>query len=213
MTAAQIVVMAKEPLPGKAKTRLAPAYGPSGAAALARAALLDTLDAALASSALRVVLALEGSPGDWLPPGLDVIAQHQGDFGGRLAGAMADAFETLPVPVLVIGMDAPQVTASLLDQVLAVLVTSDAVLGPADDGGFWCLGLQRAVPTVFDDVPMSLSTTGSHQRRRLAALGLRTVLVPGLRDVDEPEDAAWVAQAAPGTRFGALARQLGQGAA
>ena len=204
---AQIVVIAKEPLPGKAKTRLAPVYGPTGAAMFALASLQDTVDAALASSAFRVTVALDGRPGSWLSDEVVVAAQVTGSLGDRLAGAIACAYDDLRLPVLVIGMDTPQVTPALLDVVLAELARSPAVLGPADDGGYWCIGLQHPDARVFDNVPMSLPTTGSAQLDQLAALGLRTSLVPGLRDVDLPSDVPLVAALAPDSRFGRLARR------
>lgn len=206
MIAAQIVVIAKEPLPGRAKTRLAPVYGSVGAAMFALAALQDTVDAALASSAFRVMVALDGNSGPWLPGPVDVVAQCDGTLGDRIAGAIASAYDGVRLPVLVIGMDTPQVTPDLLDSVLAELTTAPAVLGPADDGGYWCIGLQRPDARVFDNVPMSASSTGSAQLRQLTALGLRTALVPGLRDVDLPSDVPLVAAEAPGSRFAALAQ-------
>lgn len=216
MSGAQIVVVAKEPVPGKVKTRLIPAYGATGAAALAMAALQDTLDAALGSTASRVVLALDGEPGPWLPTGVTVVGQRCSGFGTRLAGAIADAYATSPTPVLLIGMDTPQVTPALLDVALTCfdLVSTDAVLGPAADGGYWCLGLRQPDARVFDGVPMSTDRTGAEQLRRLAELGLATSMVAQLRDVDEPADVEAVAASAPATRFALLARQLAlQGAA
>ena len=211
MTGAQIVVVAKEPVPGRVKTRLIPMYGPEGAAALAMAALQDTLDAALGSTASRVVLALDGEPGSWTPPGVAVVTQRPADFGTRLAGAIADAYALSPTPVLLIGMDTPQVTCALLDVALSIFdsVSTDAVFGPADDGGFWCLGLRRPDDRAFEGVPMSTDETGAEQLRRLDELGLTTVRVPALRDVDEPADVEAAAARAPGTRFAVLAAELG----
>jgi rSAM/selenodomain-associated transferase 1 len=203
--AAQIVVLAKEPLPGKVKTRLAPVYGPHAAAALALAALQDTLDAAQASRAARVLLALDGRPGAWLPDGVVVVPQRDGPLGDRLAGAIADSYRTLPLPVLLIGMDTPQVTAELLDTALQRLTDSAAVLGPANDGGYWCIGLQHPDSHAFDNVPMSQPHTGSAQLDQLAARGLHTTLLPPLRDVDLPSDVPIVAALAPGTRFALVA--------
>ena len=213
MTGAQLVIMAKEPLPGRVKTRLEPAYGKAGAAALATAALLDTLEAATGSSARRVLLALDGTPGAWLPAGVGIVRQRSGSFGDRLGGAIEDAYELNPWPVLVIGMDTPQVTPTLLDDAMAALADSDAVFGPADDGGYWCLGLRLPDAQVFHGVPMSQSDTGREQLAQLDRLGLRTSLVGPLRDVDTPADVAVVAAHAPGSRFAAVASALGRSAA
>jgi glycosyltransferase A (GT-A) superfamily protein (DUF2064 family) len=100
-------------------------------------------------------------------------------------------------------MDTPQVTPLLLRDGLAALEEADAVFGPADDGGYWAIGLREPDPAVFDRVPMSRVYTGAVQRARLAALGLRTVDLPSLRDVDDIASARAAAAAAPESRFAA----------
>jgi glycosyltransferase A (GT-A) superfamily protein (DUF2064 family) len=105
-----LLVIAKPPLPGRVKTRLVPPCTPRQAAALAEAALADTLQAALAVPARRRVLVLDGEPGPWLPPGFDIIPQCGGGLDERLAGAFAAAHG----PALLIGMDTPQLTPRLL---------------------------------------------------------------------------------------------------
>ena len=208
----QIVVMAKEPVAGAVKTRLCPPLTYGQAAALARAALLDTMDAVSASSARHRVLALEGHPGDWCRPGFDVIAQRDGDFGVRLAGAIDDAWARAPLPVLVIGMDTPQIQGPNLDRAVEPMLRGPgsggdppvAVLGPAEDGGYWAIGVRYPVPGLFDGVPMSTSRTCAAQRARLRALGVSCKLIEGLRDFDEIDDALVVAELAPATRFAAF---------
>jgi glycosyltransferase A (GT-A) superfamily protein (DUF2064 family) len=205
-----LLVLAKAPRPGVSKTRLAPAYGPDGAAALAAAALADTLDAVAVADCARRVLVLGGTPDPALhpalPAGFDVVPQVGGGLGERIAAALA----AVPGPALLIGMDTPQVTPGLLRLDLADRGT-DAWLGLAEDGGWWALGLRRAsrfARRVLDGVPMSTAHTGAVQRRRLVAAGLAVADLPRLRDVDEPADAEIVAAAAPGTRFAATLRQL-----
>ena len=200
----QIIVMAKAPAPGRVKTRLCPPCTPEEAAVLAEAALVDTLTAARSSSADRVVLALDGEPGPWLPAGVDVVSQRGNGFGERLAAAWTD----IGGPAVQIGMDTPQVTSALLDLACTVLEQpdTDAVLGPAEDGGWWAIGLRRADPAVFRGVRMSRPDTGTQQLARLGALGLRTATLCGLRDVDTVDDALAVAALAPDTRFAAAIR-------
>ena len=206
----QVVIMAKAPVPGEVKTRLCPPLTHDQAAALATAALLDTMEAVRASQAAHRVLALEGPLGSWLLPGFDVVAQRPGDFGAHLAGAIDDAWDRNPLPVLVIGMDTPQVQGPDLDCAAAPLVRGPederfrAVLGPAEDGGYWAIGVRRPVAGLFDGVPMSTSRTGAAQLERLRALGVSCRLLDSLRDVDEIEDALAVAQLAPATRFAAV---------
>lgn len=196
MSATTLLVIAKEPLPGRVKTRLSPPFTAEEAAGLAEASLVDTLHAVLAVPARRRVLVLDGTPGPWLPAGFDVVPQCTGGLDERLAAA----FGGCDGPALLIGMDTPQVSATLLTRALD-LITCDAVFGPAEDGGFWALGLAVPDPGLLRGVPMSVPETGAVQRDRLTAAGLRVRDLPRLRDVDTARDAELVAAAAPGTRF------------
>jgi rSAM/selenodomain-associated transferase 1 len=200
-----LIVIAKAPRAGYSKTRLCPPCTPREAASLARAALIDTLEAARATLAGRHVLVLDGEPGDWLPAGFDVVPQR----GGGLDERLAHAFEDVGAPALLIGMDTPQVTPGELRIGLARLAepATDAVLGPAPDGGYWAIGLRKPDRRAFVGVPMSSATTCRAQRARLATLGLRVRDLPALRDVDRIDDARAVAALAPSGRFArALAR-------
>lgn len=191
-----LLVIAKEPRPGRVKTRLTPPFTPAEAAALAEAALADTLAAVAATPARRRVLVLDGVPGPWLPPGFDVVPQGAGELDERLA----DAFARCAGPALLIGMDTPQVTPGLLG---ADFHDCDAYFGPAEDGGFWALGLARPEPALLRGVPMSTPVTGAVQRERLVTAGLRVRDLPPLRDVDTAADARAVAALAPQGRFAA----------
>ncbi|WP_433412042.1 TIGR04282 family arsenosugar biosynthesis glycosyltransferase [Microtetraspora malaysiensis] len=199
-----LLVIAKEPLPGRVKTRLVPPYTFEQAAQLAEAALSDTLAVVLTVPACRRVLILEGRPGPWLPDGFDVIPQS----GGTLDERLASAFAAVRGPALLIGMDTPQVAPELLavewDGV-------DAWFGPAADGGFWALGLRVPDPDLVRGVPVSTPDTGAAQLLRLRAAGLRVAVLPLLRDVDTAEDAAAVAALAPGTRFAACLARIAAG--
>jgi uncharacterized protein len=200
-----LVVIAKAPAAGRSKTRLCPPCSPDEAAQLAEAALADTLAAVAATPARRRVIALAGDPGPWLPEGFDVVAQRGDGLGERLGAAIADA----GAPALVVGMDTPQLTPAMLADACAALACADAALGPAFDGGYWTIGLNRADARVFDGVPMSSSLTGAAQRARLSALGLEVASLPPLRDVDTIEDALAVGELAPATRFAARLGELG----
>jgi rSAM/selenodomain-associated transferase 1 len=191
------VVIAKEPVPGRVKTRLTPPYTPGQAALIAESALADTLDAVAAAPATRRVLALAGRPGRWLPPGFDVLPQRGDGLDERLANAFAD----VKGPTVLIGMDTPQVTPAMLADAGTRLEDGDAVFGPAADGGFWLLGLRAPDPRMLLGVPMSRPDTGARQLARLN--GLRVATLETLTDVDTAEDAVRVAAQAPGTRFAA----------
>jgi rSAM/selenodomain-associated transferase 1 len=208
-----LLLLAKEPLPGRVKTRLTPPCSPEQAADLAAAALRDTLDAVLAVPGCRPLLVLDGRPPGWLPAGLAVVPQVPGGLDERLAGAFAAAG---PGPALLVGMDTPQVGTDLLAAAVRALGDTDAVFGEAADGGWWALGLRRPDPGLLRGVPTSRSDTGARQRARLLAAGLRVAELSVQRDVDTAADADAVAAVAPGTPFAALWRGVsaaGAGAA
>jgi uncharacterized protein len=200
-TAPTVIVIAKEPRPGAVKTRLCPPCTPAEAARLAVAALADTLEAVATVPGVERVLALEGAAGRWVPPGFRVVAQRGRGLDERIAAAFADGAGDRPA--LLIGMDTPQVDRELLAGALGALQRPgvDAVLGPALDGGWWCIGLRRADDRVFRGVEMSTARTGSDQRARLVELEFATVELPALRDVDTIVDAIEVAATIPASRF------------
>jgi rSAM/selenodomain-associated transferase 1 len=204
---ADLIVIAKEPVAGRAKTRLTPPYTPQEAAELATAALRDTLTTVLGTSAARRILALAGPPGDWLPEGFTVVPQRGDRLDERLANAFDDAYAGRPL--VLIGMDTPQVTPELLASAGRALRTHDAVFGPATDGGFWLLGLVRPDPALLRGVPMSRPGTGRIQLDRLRQAGLTVATMPELTDVDTAADVAEVAGLAPDGLFAATARLLG----
>jgi glycosyltransferase A (GT-A) superfamily protein (DUF2064 family) len=201
-----LLVIAKEPLPGLVKTRLTPPFTPAEAAQLAEAALRDTLRTVLSLPARRRVLVLDGRPGPWLPAGVDVVAQSSGGLDERLAAAFAGCTG----PALLIGMDTPQISAAQLAPAFSpdAWKDCDAWFGPADDGGFWALGLAAPDPDLVRGVPMSVPQTGAVQRRRLVDAGLTVRDLPRLRDVDTAADAAHVAAAAPRGEFAAALARL-----
>ncbi|MGS2646235.1 TIGR04282 family arsenosugar biosynthesis glycosyltransferase [Streptosporangium sp. LJ11] len=213
MSAAQIVVIAKEPVAGRVKTRLTPPFTPAQAAHLAAAALRDTLHAVAAARAGRRVLALEGLPGTWLPDGFTVIPQRGDGLDQRLAAAFDDAHRLYRLPVVLIGMDTPQVTPELLNTAVTLLAGHDAVYGPAADGGFWLLGLCRPDPSLLLGVAMSRPDTGATQLRRLHEAGLNVARMPELNDVDTAADAFRVAAQAPRSRFAEALAAVGAASA
>jgi glycosyltransferase A (GT-A) superfamily protein (DUF2064 family) len=198
-------VIAKEPVPGRVKTRLTPPCTPEQAAAIAHAALCDTLAAATrAKLAGRRVVVLDGDPGPWLPSGFEVIPQR----GGGLAERLAAAFDDVGEPAFLVGMDTPQITPQLLDAGLATVAWGGSAFGPAVDGGYWGIGLRTPDSCVFDRVPMSTARTGAVQRARMAERDLEPGILPPLRDVDTFEAALKVAAEAPHTHFAAALAQV-----
>jgi len=193
-----LIVIAKAPIPGRVKTRLVPPLTYSQAADVAGAALRDTLRATSAVRADTHLLALDGAPGPWLPPGWRVVNQPDGGLDVRLAAAFAAARPRRPA--LLVGMDTPQVRPELLafdpEQY-------DAALGMATDGGYWAIGLRdpAVAAHVIPGVPMSTPDTGTEQLRRLHAAGLRVQLLDPLTDVDTIDAAEDVARQAPRSEF------------
>ncbi|GAA1927850.1 DUF2064 domain-containing protein [Nocardioides lentus] len=203
------LVLAKAPVAGRVKTRLGADIGMDEAAAVAAAALLDTLRAcADAVGAERCHLALEGDlahavRGEELTAALagwTITPQRGEDLGERIAAAHDDVVaahgqEKRNITVQ-IGMDTPQVTARGLRDAAAAVASGehDAALGPAEDGGWWVLALREgSAAAALVGVPMSTPTTHDDTRAALEAAGRRVATLPQLRDVDTVADADAVA--------------------
>jgi len=178
-------VIAKSPIAGRVKSRLCPPCTPTQAAALAAAALIDTVGAInrlLAGHDVRRVLLLDGPVPDWLPASFDVERQSDGDLGERLA----NGFDLLG-PGVIIGMDTPHAVPALRFALDAIDRGQDS-LGPAVDGGYWAIGLARPDPAIFAGIGMSTSQTGRDQLERLQQLGRRVAILPEARDIDTFDD-------------------------
>jgi uncharacterized protein len=202
--AGAVMCIAKAPQVGRSKTRLCPPLTPNEACDVAWACLLDSLDVVAAVPAERHVLVLDGEEGPWIPEQFEVIRQR----GDGLAERLAAAFTDVGTNAVVIAMDTPQVTVELLSAALAALDSSDAVFGPATDGGYWLIGLRShsSPELVFRGVPMSEPTTGAAQLARLTSLGLSTVQFETLCDIDLFDDLMPVAASCDGSRLAALVR-------
>ncbi|MFX0573185.1 TIGR04282 family arsenosugar biosynthesis glycosyltransferase [Nocardia nepalensis] len=214
--AATLLVLAKAPIPGLAKTRLTPPLSPRDAARVAAASLLDTLESMSRSPVAHHIVALTGELsdaecGDEVASALsdfEVIPQRGASFGERLANAHADAAR-YGMPVLQIGMDTPQIGPEVLTWAARELVLrEDALLGPADDGGWWALGLPMPQPArTLVEVPMSTDRTGELTRDAMLRCDLRVRSLPRYNDVDTFADAVAVAAESDG-RFARLVQQL-----
>ena len=201
----QLLVIAKAPVPGRVKTRLCPPCTPEQAAGIAAAALTDTLTAAAAYPAVQYTIVHCGQID--AGPGWRRVAQRGEGLAARLANGFADTAAPGTASVL-IGMDTPQLTPALLDAIVARLDTCDAVLGPAEDGGWWALALRDpADAEALRGVPMSTPDTMGWTVHALRARGLRVGYGPPLRDVDTAADARHVAALCPGGRFAAAVHE------
>lgn len=184
------------------KTRLVPRLGESRAASLYTAFLEDTVTLASEAAPRQLILfvaggraesalsaeRLDGLRHQW-GDRLREHAQADGDLGQRLAAAFGHAGETETLPLLVLGSDSPDLPGEHLRRALAALAEGvDVVLGPARDGGVWCIGLRRAFPGFFEGLPWSSPHTGDALRNRARELGLKTLDVDPWYDCDDPED-------------------------
>lgn len=209
MTALPVVslVVAKAPVPGLAKTRLAASIGDRLAAEIAAAALLDTLDAVAAAPVQARVVAMTGNLDDAIASAeisrrleaFTVISQRGDGFADRLANAHVDAAAAAGIAsVLQIGMDTPQVSADMLGECAQVLLSADAVLGMAEDGGWWVLGVSDpAMADCLRTVPMSRPDTGALTLAALYAKGIEVNLVAEIADFDTVDDISAVRRGCP----------------
>ncbi len=203
--ACSILVVAKAPVAGHAKTRLATQFTAEQSADLAAAALLDTLEVVRRSSFAHKVVALVGDMEEarmsaQLRAALDefvVIPQHGDGFGERLMRAHLDAASLGGLPVLQIGMDTPQLTATILRDAATILLATenDVVLGPSTDGGWWAIGLSTPdVAPILSRIAMSQSDTGSMTMLALSEAGCSVVELETMTDVDTPAEVWEVAE-------------------
>ncbi|WMC12331.1 TIGR04282 family arsenosugar biosynthesis glycosyltransferase [Oceanimonas pelagia] len=189
----RMLVFAKAPLPGQAKTRLVPTLGAKGAARLAHAMLNTTLAHALAAGLGPVELCMSPAPAhpDWracrLPAGVVQRDQGEGDLGARMARAARRGLARNGA-VLLVGTDCPQLSPALLHQAATRLTDCDALLYPTRDGGYALLGLRRFSATLFEHMPWSTDRVAELTRRRLTALGWCWREGETLLDIDEPGD-------------------------
>jgi rSAM/selenodomain-associated transferase 1 len=189
----RIVIIAKAPQPGYAKTRLIPALGAQGAAALAQQMLCHAVHIALQAGVGTVELCAAPDRDDpaWaalaLPSELTWSDQGEGDLGERMARAAQRALNR-GESVLLIGTDCPQMDASHLKGAATSLQTHHACLTPTLDGGYALLGLNQFHGSLFDDMPWSTAVVAAETRRRAAAISWTLHLMMTLRDVDEPDD-------------------------
>lgn len=198
-----VAVFAKECRPGRVKTRLTPPLTPDQAAHLAQLSLSRTLRTVRLLPVRERLLVMDGTPSPRDAAGFSVVPQN----GGRLDERLAAVCDDVTGPLLIIGMDTPQISAAHLAALFtdwsAAEPRHDAWLGPAADGGFWALALRRPEGALVRGVPMSTAATGAAQLSRLAAGGRSAGLLPVLTDMDTMADALRIAALIPGTGFAA----------
>ncbi|MDE2310741.1 MAG: TIGR04282 family arsenosugar biosynthesis glycosyltransferase [Betaproteobacteria bacterium] len=193
MKPTRIIIFAKAPQPGFAKTRLIPALGAESAAELARQMLFNTLHEALAADigAVELCVTPEINQAAWqgirLPAGIEIFAQGEGDLGARLASASERALENAE-PVLLIGTDCVEMSGTLLRAAAQALREQDVIIYCTDDGGYALLGLRKYSPFLFSDMPWSTDAVAGTTIARIGQLGWSVHVGQMLHDVDEPQD-------------------------
>jgi len=195
MPRTQLIVMAKAPVAGFAKTRLIPTLGADGAARLAWRLLDEAMAQARTAGLGEVELCC--APDTHHPAfqaqrqlgGVRLSAQGEGDLGARMQRAIVRGLAHA-AQVLLIGTDVPALDAAYLQAASAALAGSDAVLGPAADGGYVLIGLRDPAPTLFEAMPWSTERVLAVTRELMFASGLRWVELPTLVDIDEAPDLA-----------------------
>ncbi len=197
MNKTRIIIFAKAPVPGFAKTRLIPALGAEGAAELARRMLLHALEQARLACATEVELCVTPSIHDPSWDGLNLThpiiftEQGMGDLGERLARATSRACAA-GAHVLLIGTDCPDLNAHTLQQALTALDRNESVMIPTFDGGYALLGFKRFDPSLFENIHWSTSSVAGETQARIKSLAWTLELLPMLHDIDEPDDLQWL---------------------
>ena len=198
----KLLVFAKQPVPGKVKTRLAEALGPEEAAGIYRTLGRRVVDQVRAGPFRTVVYFDPPTATDdvaaWIgSEGLELRPQAPGDLGDRLDAAFREALGEAETAV-VIGTDAPGVDAQGVDRAFCQLEVADVVIGPAADGGYYLLGLKSPTPELFREIPWSTSDVLPATLDRARGLGLDIAILPALEDVDTLEDYLRLEQGSPG---------------
>ncbi len=187
MTHVRVVLFTRYPEPGRAKTRLIPALGEEGAAELHRHLTERTL-AVIRASGLAAEVRTTGADRQaftaWLGEECTIVDQGDGDLGHRMRRAAH------PYPVLFLGSDAPDLTPEHLHAAAELLEWNEVVIGPAEDGGYWTIGLSGPCNAVFDAMPWGTDRVLAETMSRLDRLGIVPALLPRLADCDRPADLA-----------------------
>lgn len=194
----RLIVFARYPRPGRVKTRLVPPLSHDEAATLYTAMLCDSLRGYRSLPDVEPFLFV-ADPDDREPLGrllrehgviadaadLPIRAQRGDDLGERLAAAFAEIFAEGPGPVAAIGTDHPSLPLAYLSDLFAALADHDLALGPAEDGGYYAVGLGKPQPELFREMPWSTPELFGRTRERAGRLGLRTAILPEWYDVDD----------------------------
>lgn len=191
----QLIIFGRYPRPGETKTRLIPALGPVGAAALQRRLTERTAATARRAAHMigaRLVFCHDGGDEQqirqWLDGGdIRYAPQATGDLGRRMHMAMKSAFDGGARRVVLVGTDIPGLTTDILEQAFSALNERDLVLGPSTDGGYWLVGMTRP-ENIFDGIAWSRPDVMEKTLALARQKGMKPYLLEPLNDLDTPED-------------------------
>ncbi len=190
-----LIVFARAPIAGEAKTRLAPALGHARAAELYRCFVLDTLEVVSRAPAHLLLaaadarhLAAVGALAEEVCPEAEIIAQHGRDLGERIANALGEAFARAHPCAVVIGTDAPTLPLQRICEALDLVAQRDLVLGPCFDGGYYLIGMRTLIPEVLRDIAWSSDSVLLDTLRRARECQASVSLLEPWYDVDTPDD-------------------------
>lgn len=186
---ARILVMAKAPIPGLAKTRLR--LPPATAARLQEALIADTVNKARDLAPITVA----GTPPEslnliasLLPAGVELIPQPEGDLGQKMLAGAYHLFDGAPGPVIILGTDAPTLPPAYIERAVSALQNHDVSIVPSTDGGYVLIGLRAAHETVFANIEWSTGKVREQTLARARQVALALHETEPWYDVDEPED-------------------------
>lgn len=186
-----LIIFVKAPRPGTVKTRLAREIGEAAACA-AYCRMVNDLRSNLARlEPVEIRFTPDDGEADvaqWLCPGWRLAPQGVGELGTRLQAAFSQAFASGSNRVVVIGSDCPTVTASDIELGWDELDQHDVVIGPAQDGGYWLVGLRSSCPRLFQEISWSTPTVLVETLKKAEAAGLKVKIMQQRSDIDSPED-------------------------
>lgn len=185
-----LLIFIRNPQLGKVKTRLARTLGDEEALRIYHILLEKTREAALGCEAERFLFYSDfvDDQDDWSPAFFQKKIQHSGDLGARMESAFHHAFESGAQKAIIIGSDCPELRGETLQQAFDLLDTTDFVLGPVPDGGYYLLGMSTLESSVFHNIEWSTETVREKTIEKILAAGKIFALLPMLSDVDTEAD-------------------------
>lgn len=187
----QVIVFLKAPRPGLVKTRIAASLDGEAAAGIYRVLLDRTLVALHGRRDVELRFTPDGADAEiqpYLRPGWTMRGQGEGDLGERMSRAASEAFKAGTRRVVFVGTDCPTLTGEDVVDAFDALGDADVVLGPAEDGGYWLIGLRQHAPVLFREIPWSTARVLAVTEARARAAGLSVGILKAMADIDTLED-------------------------